>query len=449
MLLGMATKFQEFIPKSFGFFRSYRFSTFKKDLIAGVTVGIVALPLAMAFAIASGLEPARGLYTAIVAGFLISLLGGSRVQIGGPTGAFVVIVFDIVQRTGYQGLCVSTLIASVFLILLGFFRIGSFIKFVPHSLITGFTTGIAFLIFSTQIKDFLGLQMQSSPVSFIEKWTAYLHAFPTFDPITLALSLGTLALILLARKFIPSIPWAVMAIVFSTLVVTIFHLPVETILSRFGEIPNRLPLPSLPHLNIGEWKECMTDAITIALLGGLESLLSAMIGDGMIGGKHRSNCELVAQGVANGVSILFGGIPATGAIARTATNVKTGAQTPMAGMIHAVTLFLIILCLSPVVSQIPLAALSAVLMMVAWNMSELPHFFQILKGPIGDRLVLVVSFSLTVFVDITVAVTVGMILASFMFMKQMSQVSKVIALSHLFDEPKVDSKQTQNFPKDI
>lgn len=449
MLLGMATKLQEFIPKSVGFFRSYHITTFKKDLIAGVTVGIIALPLAMAFAIASGLEPARGIYTAIVAGFLISLLGGSRVQIGGPTGAFVVVIFDIVQRTGYQGLSVSTLIASVFLILLGVFRIGSVIRFVPHSLITGFTTGIAVIIFSTQIKEFFGLQMQSSPINFIEKWIAYFHAFPTFDAITLTLSLSTLALILLVRKFIPSIPWGVTAIVLSTLVVTIFQFPVETILSRFGEIPNTLPLPTLPDLNIPNWKECITDAITIAFLGGIESLLSAVIGDGMIGGRHRSNCELVAQGIANGASVLFGGIPATGAIARTATNVKTGAQTPMAGMIHAVTLFLIILCLSQAVSQIPLAALSAVLIMVAWNMSELPHFFQILKGPIGDRLVLVVSFLLTVFVDITVAITVGIILSSFMFMKQMSQVSKVVPLSDLFDEPNLEEKLSKSFPKDI
>ncbi|HSX14110.1 MAG TPA: sulfate permease [Chlamydiales bacterium] len=446
----MATKFQEFVPKSFLYFRNYQFSTFKKDLIAGITVGIVALPLAMAFAIASGVEPARGLYTAIVAGFIISLLGGSRIQIGGPTGAFVVIIYDIVQRTGYAGLCVSTMIAAVFLVLLGLFRIGSLIKFIPHSLITGFTTGIAVIIFSTQIKEFFGLQL-AVPASFVDKWTAYFHALPTLDVFTFSVSFATLGIILFVRKVFPSIPWAVFAICFSTLLIAIFKLPVETIQSRFGEIPKSLPLPDFANFSIpaGMWKECLTDAITIAFLGGIESLLSAVIGDGMIGGRHRSNCELIAQGIANGGSILFGGIPATGAIARTATNVKSGAQTPMAGMIHSVTLFLIILFLSPIVSQIPLAALSAVLMMVAWNMSEMPHFIQILRGPIGDKLVLIVSFLLTIFVDITVAITVGMILASFIFMRQMSQVSKVTPISHLFEENNLEKKMPIHFPEDV
>lgn len=446
----MISKYQEYLPKSVLYLRNYQFSTFKKDLIAGITVGIVALPLAMAFAIASGVEPARGLYTAIVAGFLISLLGGSRIQIGGPTGAFVVIIYDIVQRTGYNGLCVSTLMAAFILILLGVFRIGSLIKYVPHSLITGFTTGIAVIIFSTQIKEFFGLQIENSPAGFIDKWASYIHAFPTLDLMTFSLSFGTLGLILFVRKYFPSIPWGVIAIVLATIVASFFHMPVETIFSRFGEIPRSLPLPDLSNFLIpaGQWKECLKDAITIAFLGGIESLLSAVIGDGMIGGRHRSNCELVAQGIANFGSVVFGGIPATGAIARTATNVKTGAQTPMAGMIHAIVLFLIILCLSPLVSLIPLAALSAVLIMVSWNMSELPHFIQIIRGPAGDRLVLIVSFLLTVFVDITVAITVGMILASFIFMKQMSQVSKVVSLSSLFDETSSEHKLLQALPKD-
>jgi len=436
------SKLHEFIPKSYLYLRNgYTFAIFKKDFIAGVTVAVIALPLAMAFAIASGIDPARGLYTAIIAGFLISLLGGSRVQIGGPTGAFVVIIYDIVQRTGYSGLCISTLLAAIILILLGIFRIGSWIKYIPHPLVTGFTTGIAVLIFSTQIKDFFGIQTGPLPSDFTEKWLFYFHAFPTFDPITLSLAATTLIIILLIRRFVPYIPWGISAIVLATLVCWIFQIPVDTIQSRFGLIPRTLPTPSLsfitniPTENI---KELFTDAITIAFLGGIESLLSAVIGDGMIGGKHRSNCELVAQGIANFGSILFGGIPATGAIARTATNVKTGAQTPVAGIIHAVILLLILYCFSPIVSQIPLAALSAVLMMIAWNMSEVGHFSRLLKAPIGDKMVLLTAFFLTVFVDITVAISAGMVLASLVFMQQMSQMSKTISLSQIFSEKPTD-----------
>lgn len=446
------SRFQEFIPKSYHYLmKGYTFSVFKKDAMAGLTVGVIALPLAMAFAIASGVDPARGLYTAVIAGFLISLFGGSRVQIGGPTGAFVVIVYDIIQRTGYQGLCVSTLIASVILVLLGIFRIGSFIKYIPHSLVTGFTSGIAVIIFSTQIKDFFGLSMTTPPSDFIAKWVSYFHAFPTWEMATFFISIFTLAVILFIRKNIPSLPWGIAAIVLATAVVFFFQIPVETIHSRFGEIPRSLPFPSLNFFSIppGQFKELFRDAITIAFLGGIESLLSAVIGDGMIGGRHRSNCELVAQGIANFGSVLFGGIPATGAIARTATNVKTGAQTPMAGMIHSAVLFCILLFLSPIVSQIPLAALSAVLVMIAWNMSELPHFVRLLKGPLGDRLVLVVTFLLTVFVDITVAITVGMILACFVFMKQMSNMAKIVPLSPLFQETEYPILKNRSVPEGV
>lgn len=440
-------KFSEFIPKSYLYLRSgYKFATFKKDLLAGVTVGIIALPLAMAFAIASGVNPDRGLFTAIVAGFLISALGGSRVQIGGPTGAFVVIVYGIIQRTGYAGLCMSTFIAAVILVLLGIFRIGSWIKYVPYPLITGFTSGIAVLIFSTQIKDFFGLQMGTPPAEFIEKWVTYFRAFPSFNSATLSLSAGTLGFIIFIRRFVPRIPWGISAIVLATAVTMIFQLPFETIQSRFGEIPRSLPIPSLPCLTIplDQLREILTDAFTIAFLGGIESLLCAVIADGMIGGNHRSNCELVAQGIANFGSVIFGGLPATGAIARTAANVKTGAQTPMAGMIHALTLLAILVCLAPIVSQIPLAALSAVLMMVAWNMSEAPHFFHLLRASSYDRLVLLSAFLLTVFVDITVAISVGMILASFLFMKRMSQASKVVSLEQIFQERKLDFPEKQD-----
>lgn len=448
-----ASKFQEFIPKSYLYLKSgYKLSTFKKDLLAGITVGIVALPLAMAFAIASGVEPSRGLYTAIIAGFLISALGGSRVQIGGPTGAFVVIVYGIIQRTGYEGLCVSTLIAAIFLILLGLFRIGSLIKYVPHSLVTGFTSGIALIIFSTQVKDFFGLKMGTPPADFIEKWISYFHAFPSLDPASFILAASTLAAILLIRRFLPFLPWGISAIVLATLVSSAFHLPVETIFSRFGEVPRSLPVPSLCdfHFSVSQWKELISDAIAIAFLGGIESLLSAVIGDGMIGGRHKSNCELIAQGIANFGSILFGGIPATGAIARTATNVKTGAQTPIAGMVHAATLLLILIFLAPLVSQIPLAALSAVLVMVAWNMCEAPHFIRLLKAPLGDRLVLLTSFLLTVFVDITIAIFAGMILACFSFMKQMSQMAKVAPLGQIFQEyPYAVPEQMKSIPEGV
>ena len=445
------SKFREFIPKSYLYLRNgYRFSTFKRDLLAGLTVGIIALPLAMAFAIASNVEPDRGLYTAIVAGFLISALGGSRIQIGGPTGAFVVIVYGIIQRTGYEGLCISTMIAAVLLVLLGIFRIGSWIKYVPTPLITGFTTGIAVIIFSTQIKDFFGLQMGTPPADFIEKWIAYFNAFPTFDVLTFSLAAGTLGVILLIRRFIPSLPWGICAIVFATAICILFHLPVETIQSRFGEIPRTLPFPSIPSLSIpvGKFKEIFIDGCTIAFLGAIESLLSAVIGDGMIGGRHRSNCELIAQGIANFGSVVFGGIPATGAIARTAANVKTGGETPVAGMIHAVTLFLILYCLAPIVSQIPLAALSAVLIMVSWNMSEVGHFARLLKAPQGDRIILLLAFLLTVFIDITVAITAGMILASFLFMKRMSRMSKVVSLSQIFQENIVDFPEKMD-PNDV
>lgn len=421
------SNFHEFIPKSYHYLRNgYRFSTFKKDLLAGLTVGIIALPLSMAFAIASGVSPERGLYTAIVAGFLISLLGGSRVQIGGPTGAFVVIVYGIIQRTGYEGLCISTLIAAAILILLGALRVGSWIKYVPNPLITGFTTGIAVIIFSTQIKDFFGLSMGTPPADFVEKWAAYFKALPTFNPLTLSLAAGTLGVIVLIRRFAPQLPWGISAIVLATAICMLFQLPVETIQSRFGEIPRSLPIPSLPCLVIpaGKFKEIFIDGITIAFLGAIESLLSAVIGDRMISGRHRSNCELIAQGIANFGSVVFGGIPATGAIARTSANVKTGAQTPMAGMIHALVLFLILFCFAPIVSQIPLAALSAVLIMVAWNMSEMALFTRLLKGPQGDRLILLTAFLLTVFVDITVAISVGMILVGILFMKRKGFVRK-------------------------
>ncbi|OGN64525.1 MAG: sodium-independent anion transporter [Chlamydiae bacterium RIFCSPHIGHO2_12_FULL_49_9] len=438
------TAFHEFLPKSYLYLRSgYSTVFFKKDLLAGLTVAIIALPLAMAFAIASGVAPEKGLITAIIAGFLISALGGSRVQIGGPTGAFVVIVYGIIQRTGYEGLAVSTLIASALLLMFGLFRLGSWIKYVPHPLITGFTTGIAVIIFSSQMKDFFGLKMGVVPADFVHKWIAYFQAFNTFSSPTLLVSVSTLGVILFFRKFVPKIPWGIAAIVIATSICVLFQLPVETIQSKFGEIPRSLPWPELPSFSglSGKWGEIFTDGVTIAFLGAIESLLSAVIADGMIGGRHKSNCELIGQGIANFFSVLFGGIPATGAIARTAANVKTGAETPVAGMLHAVFLFLIILFFAPIVSQIPLAALSAVLVMVAWNMSEIDHFVRLFKAPFGDVATMLTAFLLTVFVDITVAISLGMVLASFFFMKKMSEFSKTVQLTKLFKEPR------QEFPE--
>jgi sulfate permease, SulP family len=410
-------KSHDFIPKSAIclFKEPYSLSTFCRDLQAGVTVGVIALPLAMAFAIASGVSPEKGIFTAIIAGFLISLFGGSRVQIGGPTGAFVVVVYGIIAREGYAGLIAATLLAGALLIVMGLCRMGTLIKYVPHPLITGFTSGIAVIIFSSQVKDFLGLKISQVPADFISKWGILFKALPTADPMTFGVGAGTLATLLLIRRFIPSIPWGVASIAIATGISWAFHFPVETIVSRFGDIPRLLPFPTLPVLptTFAEWYRLVPDAVTIALLAGIESLLSAVVADGMIGGKHKPNCELIAQGIANLGSCLFGGIPATGAIARTATNIKTGGKTPLAGMTHAAVLFLMILALAPVVGKIPMAALSAVLVMVAWNMSEIAHFRHLLKASLADVTVLLSTFLLTVFVDLTVAVVGGVVIAAF------------------------------------
>src|SRR3990167_2409535 len=325
---------------------------------------------------------------------------------------------------------------AALLILMGIFRLGSWIKYVPHPLVTGFTSGIALIIFSSQITDFFGLPIGTPPADFLGKWIVYFKSCCAFKPMTLAVGAGTLALILFIRRYVPRVPWGIAAIVFSTLAVAVFHIPTATIFSHYGQIPHTLPIPSIPSFSIpaGSFKELFMDAIAIAFLGGIESLLSAVIADGMTGGRHRSNAELLGQGIANVGSILFGGIPATGAIARTAANIKTGAQTPIAGIIHAITLFLILSCLAPLVSLVPLAALAAVLIVVAWNMSEAHHFIRLLKTPTSDRIVLLAAFLLTVFVDITPAIMFGMILASLLFMRQMSEISKTVPLTQIFQE---------------
>jgi SulP family sulfate permease len=401
---------KEFVPKSITCMKEYSWAVFRADLIAGITVGIVALPLAMGFAIAAGVGPERGLYTAIVAGFLVGFLGGTRVQIAGPTGAFVAVIYDIVARRGYEGLVPVAFMASLVLIALGLLRLGRLIRHIPIPIVVGFTSGIALLIFSSQIKGFFGLKMGAVPTGFIQKWQAYFPAFSTWSPLSTCFATATFGFMILIRRFLPVIPWGIAAIVLSTLTCYAFDLPLATIHSVFGELPRSLPMPSMPSLYF-EW-EMLRDVMAIALLAGIESLLSAVIADRIQGTEHRSNCELVAHGVANFGSILFGGIPATAAIARTATNIKAGARTPMAGMIHAVTLFLIILFCAPVVSHVPLAGLSAVLIMVAWNMSEVDHFAAFLKSSLRDATLLISSFLMTVLFDLTLAVAVGMSLVA-------------------------------------
>lgn len=426
------------VPKIVTALKDYNREKFLGDLVAGLIVGVVALPLAIAFAIASGVTPDRGLWTAIVAGFLISLLGGSRVQIGGPTGAFVVIVYGIVQKYGIDGLTVATLMAGVILVGMGIAKLGTMIKFIPHPVITGFTSGIALIIFSGEIKDFFGLRMGGVPADFIGKISAYARSATGFTPEAFAVSLLTLAIIVFWPRFNRRIPGPFVALVVTTLLVKILSLPVETIASRFGGISASVPHPQIPHLSFVQITALVGPAFTIAVLAAIESLLSAVVSDGMIGGRHRSNMELIAQGVANIVSPLFGGIPATGAIARTATNVKNGGRTPVAGIIHSLTLLIITIFAGRWAGLIPMATLAAILVVVSYHMCEWRTFLAELRSPKGDVAVLLTTFLLTVFIDLTVAISVGMVLAAFLFMKRMAEVTNVRALTQEFDDEGVD-----------
>jgi len=413
------------IPKSVTTLKTYSRSQFASDAVAGVIVGIVALPLAIAFAIASGVTPDRGLYTAIVAGFLISALGGSRVQIGGPTGAFVVIVYGIVQKHGVDGLIVATVMAGIILVIFGLARLGAAIKFIPHPVIVGFTSGIAVIIFSSQFKDLLGLRVASVPAEFISKWRVLGVNLASFDPATVLVATAALAIMLVWPRINRRIPGPFVALVATTLLVRALNLPVDTIGNRFGAISASLPHPMVPHVTLDQLTMLIAPAFTIALLGAVESLLSAVVADGMIGGRHRSNMELIAQGVANIVTPLFGGIPATGAIARTATNVKNGGRTPVAGMVHALTLLLITLVFGRWAALIPMATLAAILVVVSYHMSEWRTFRSELTAPRSDVIVLLATFLLTVLVDLTVAIEVGMVLAAFLFMHRMAEVTNV------------------------
>ena len=418
-----------FVPKLVTTLKDYNRQQFANDLTAGVIVGIVALPLAIAFAIASGVSPERGLITAIVAGFLISALGGSRVQIGGPTGAFVVIVYGIVQKYGIEGLTVATLMAGFMLLAMGLARLGSVIKFVPTPLVTGFTSGIAVIIFSSQVKDFLGLQMGDVPANFLEKVVAYSRNLASVNVESIGVALLAVAIIIVWPRVNRRIPGPFVALLVTTAMVSLAHLDVETVGSRFGELRATIQAPVFPSLGIEELTALVAPAFSIALLGAVESLLSAVVADGMIGSRHRANMELVAQGVANIVSPLFGGIPATGAIARTATNVRNGGRTPVAGIVHALTLLLITLFFGKWAGLIPMATLAAILVVVAYHMSEWRTFRDELRAPKSDVAVLLVTFFLTVIVDLTVAIEIGMVLSAFLFMHRMSEVTAINAVT--------------------
>lgn len=399
-----------------------------QDCIAGVIVAVIALPLSVALAIASGVSPEKGLITAVIAGFLISFLGGSRVQIGGPTGAFVVIVYGIVQKHGIEGLTIATIMAGIILVLFGIFRFGSVIKFIPYPIITGFTSGIAIVLYSTQIKDFFGLKIEEVPAEFIEKWSCYITNFSSLNITTLMVGVASLLIIIFWSKINKTIPGSLVALVLVTVAVKLLELPVETIGSRFGEISSSIPTPGLVHIDFKTINELMKPAITIAILAGIESLLSAVVADGMIEKKHNSNMELVAQGIANIASALFGGIPATGAIARTAANVKNGGRTPIAGIIHAVALFLIMIIFMPYAKLIPMATLAAILLVVSYNMSEWRSFKALLKSTKSDCFVLLITFLLTVMFDLVVAIEIGMIIAMFLFVKKMSESTQTCSL---------------------
>ncbi len=429
-------------PKIVAVFREgYSLKQFYADLAAGTTVGIVALPLAIAFAIASGVKPEQGLFTAIIAGFATSRFGGSRAQISGPTGAFVVIIYGIVHQYGYNGLAVATLIAGVLLILMGLFRMGALLKFIPYPVTVGFTTGIALIIFSSQIGDFLGLKLASPPAGFIEKLLAYRVHLSELNVAAIVIGMVSLFVMAVWPKVTHRVPGMLIAMFVATIAVKFFNLPVDTIGSRFGSVPNHLPSPHIPEVSLALVKQMFSPAVTIAFLAALESLLAAVVADGMLGTRHRSNMELIAQGAGNIGSILFGGIPATGAIARTATNIKSGGRTPVAGMIHALVLFLILVFFGKYAALIPMPALAAILIVVAYNMSEWKGFRDLLRGSKSDVVVLLATFFLTVLIDLTVAIQVGVVLATFLFMQRMSNATEVTQVTDtLLDQDEAEAR---------
>lgn len=416
-----------------------------KDITAGIIVAIIALPLSVALGIASGVTPEKGLITSIIAGFIISFLGGSRVQIGGPTAAFVVILSGIIAKYGYEGLVVATIMAGIFMIFFGLMKFGSVIKYIPYTITTGFTSGIALTLFSTQLKDLFGMSIKNVPSDFLDKWQVYLSNISKIDVTTMIVGLSSLLIIILWPKINKTIPGSLIALIAATSVVKIFNLPVDTIGSRFGEISNSITFSNLSkfHINIYIIKELIRPSITIAFLASIESLLSAVVADGMIGKKHNSNMELIAQGVANIASALLGGIPATGAIARTAANIKNGGRTPIAGIVHAVVLLAIMLLFMPLAKLIPMTTLAAILVVVSYNMSQWRSFKGLLRSTKSDIAVLIVTFTFTVVFDLVVAIEIGMIIAMFLFVKRMSESTQIENNSEYYKDNLEDSENEE------
>ena len=426
-MFALVKKFGEYYLKNFTpklverLHKGYNLDKFKRDCVAGLTVAVISIPLAMALAIASGVTPAQGLYTAIVAGFFIALLGGSRYQIGGPTGAFVVVIFGVMQQYGYDGLAMTMLIAGMVLIIAGYLKLGTYIKYIPYPVVVGFTAGIGLLLISTQVKDLLGLQIDNVPAEILPKWNVYIHNFDKLSWSSVVISLFTFAAIFYTQFKKPKLPAYLISVVGATLIVAVFGLDIATIGNKFGGIPHFLPMPQVPDFDWNLFFKVMPSGLTIAFLAGIESLLSATVVDGMSGDNHNSNAELVGEGIANIACVFFMGVPATGAIARTATNFKARASSPIAGIMQSVFLLLFMLLLSPAAKYIPLACLSAVLIIVGWNMMNVEKIYKLLLGPRGDRYTLLTTLLLTVLVDLNTAISVGFIMASVIFMHRMSR----------------------------
>lgn len=426
-MFALVKKFGEYYLKNFTpklverLHKGYNLDKFKRDCVAGLTVAVISIPLAMALAIASGVTPAQGLYTAIVAGFFIALLGGSRYQIGGPTGAFVVVIFGVMQQYGYDGLAMTMLIAGMVLIIAGYLKLGTYIKYIPYPVVVGFTAGIGLLLISTQVKDLLGLQIDNVPAEILPKWNIYIHNFDKLSWSSVVISVFTFAAIFYTQFKKPKLPAYLISVVGATLIVAVFGLDIATIGNKFGGIPHFLPMPQVPDFDWNLFFKVMPSGLTIAFLAGIESLLSATVVDGMSGDNHNSNAELVGEGIANIACVFFMGVPATGAIARTATNFKARASSPIAGIMQSVFLLLFMLLLSPAAKYIPLACLSAVLIIVGWNMMNVEKIYKLLLGPRGDRYTLLTTLLLTVLVDLNTAISVGFIMASVIFMHRMSR----------------------------
>ena len=421
-------------PKLLSVMKTYNKDQFIKDVIAGLIVAIIALPLSIALAISSGVSPEQGLYTAIIAGFFISLLGGSRVQIGGPSATFMVVVYSVVASHGTEGLLITTILAGIILILFGLLKLGSMIKYIPYPITVGFTSGIALTIFSSQIKDFFGMDIGAVPTKFIEKWQLYFSSFDKIQWMPFLIGAIALTILIIWPRINKRIPASLISIVVTTALVAVLNLDVQTIGTQYTDLSSSFPTPSIPNITWSKIEDLISPAFTIAFLCSLESLLSAVVSDGMIGSKHRSNMELVAEGVANIASGLFGGMPATGAIARTVANIKNGGRTPIAGVVHAITLLFILLFLMPLVKMIPLATLAAILIMVSYNMSEWRMFKKLLNAPKSDVIVLLSTFFLTVLFDLTLAISVGMVLTAFLFMKRMTDVTDIQGIEMNDDE---------------